>query len=60
MTSKLSKKFVRLGSHTICQSLKKSINQSDKSASTIGTNACKSVEILMGNILKNNNAIFDD
>ena len=28
--------------------------------STIGSNACKSVEILMGNILKNNKAIFDD
>ena len=30
---------------------KKSINQSGKSASTIGSNACKSVLILIGNIL---------
>ena len=34
--------------------------QSGKSASTIGSNTCKSVSILMGNILKNNKAIFDD
>ena len=39
---------------------KKSINQSGNSASTIGSNACKSALILMGNILKNNQAIFDD
>ena len=31
-----------------------------QSASAIGSNACKSVQILMGNILKNNKAIFDD
>ena len=41
----LSEKFVRVGSYTI---QKKSIKQSDKSASTIGSNACKSVLILMG------------
>ena len=39
---------------------KKSINQSGKSDSTIGSNACKNVLTLMGNILKNNKAIFDD
>ena len=39
---------------------KKSIIQSDKSASTIGSNACNSVYILIGNISKNNKAIFDD
>ena len=38
---------------------KKSINQSDRSASTISSNACKSVLILMENILKNNKTIFD-
>ena len=37
-----------------------SINQNGKSASTIGSNACISVYIVMGNILKNNKAIFDD
>ena len=39
---------------------KKSIDQNGKRASTIGSNACKSVWILMGNILKNNKAIIDD
>ena len=39
---------------------KKSINQSGKTASTIGSNACKSVQILMGNILKINKEIFND
>ena len=39
---------------------KKAINQSDRSASTIGSNICKSVKILIGNILKNNKAIFDE
>ena len=45
---------------SIAQKKKKSINQSDKSAAPIGSNACKSVSILMGNILKNNKAIFGD
>ena len=34
--------------------------QGGKSASTIGSNTCESILILMGNILKNNKAIFDD
>ena len=37
---------------------KKSINQSGKSASTIGSKACKSVQIIMLNFFKNNKAIF--
>ena len=36
------------------------LNQSGKSASTIVSNPCKTVSILMGNIMKNNKAIFDD
>ena len=51
----LPKKFTRFESHTICQSLKKKINQSE-----CFYNWFKSVQILMGNILKNNKVIFDD
>ena len=39
IAKKKKKKFVHVGSYTICQSL----NQSDKSTATIGSNACKSV-----------------
>ena len=36
------------------------LNQSGKSASKSGSNTCKSVQILMGNILKNNKGIFSN
>ena len=36
------------------------LNKSGKIASTIGSNACTSAYILMGNILKNNEAICED
>ena len=36
------------------------LNHSGKSVSTIGSNECKSVSILMWNILKNNKAFFND
>ena len=42
--------------HNMSISQKNSINQSCKSTSTIGSNACKK----MGSILKNNKAIFDN
>ena len=54
------KKLFALDSTQFVNRSKKSINQSDKRDSIIGSNACKSVSILMGNILKNNKAIFDD
>ena len=36
------------------------LNHSGKIASTICSNTCKTVQILMGNILKSNKAIFDN